>query len=328
MKAVVCTRYGKPDALEVRELPMPEPQNGQVLVRVAAASVNDFDWGLISGRPVLVRFFNGFFHPRVRIPGCDVAGRVVAVGGGVTRHRPGDRVFGDLSGCGFGAFAEYVCVPETAILAMPPAMSFEQAAALPQAGVLAMQALVDAAPVADGQRLLFNGAGGGVGTLGLQIAKRHDVEVTCVDRADKLDGLVALGADRVLDYRKVDFTRTGDRYHTIIDAKTSRSPLAYARALTPDGRYVTVGGLMRRVAQMLLLRGLIRRRSGKRFIMIALQPNRHLDVLAAHCATGEVVPVLDRRYALDEIRPAMERFVAAEHRGKVIIRIGGEEGDA
>lgn len=321
MRAAVCTRYGDVDVLGVGNAPQPVPGKHQVLVRVAAASLNDFDWGLVSGRPLIVRFFNGFFRPRVRIPGCDVAGRVVAAGSEVTRHAPGDRVLGDLSGCGFGAFAEYVCVPETALVPMPPGMSFEQAAALPQAGVLAMQALLDAAPVADGQRLLFNGAGGGVGTLGLQIAKQRDVEVTCVDSADKLDLLRALGADHVIDYRQVDFTRTGERYDTIVDTKTSRSPFAHARALKPGGRYVTVGGHLGKIAQMLLAAPLLKRRTGCRFIMVTLVPNRHLEDLCQRVQTGKLTPILDDSFGLEQIADALRCLVAARHQGKVVIRI-------
>jgi len=326
MKAAVCSRYGGVDVLEIRQRPKPVPGPDQVLVRVLAASMNDFDWGLVSGRPVIVRFFNGFLRPRVQIPGCDVAGRVEAVGRNVNGFRAGDRVFGDLSGCGFGAFAEYVCAPPSALLAMPDGMSCEEAAAIPQAGTLALQALLDAAPVTDGQKLLFNGAGGGVGTLGLQVARQWDVDVTCVDSADKLDMLTALGANRVIDYREVDFTRTGEQYDTIVDTKTSRSPFAHARALKPGGRYVTVGGSLLRIAQMLLFAPLIRRWSDRHFTMIALVPNRHLGYLVDRVRMGRVQPVLDGICELDEIREAMARFVAARHRGKVIIRMEGEEG--
>ena len=323
MRAATCYRYGDADVLTVREVPRPVPGKGQVLVRVLAASMNDFDWGLVSGRPVIVRFFNGFLRPRVQIPGCDVAGRVVEVGSDASRYRPGDRVFGDLSSCGFGAFAEYVCVPETALVPMPEGMSFDQAAATPQAAVLALQALLDAAPVADGQRLLFNGAGGGVGTFGLQLARQWDVEITCVDRADKLDMLRALGADHVIDYRTVDFTRTGERYDTIVDAKTSRSPFAHTRALKPGGCYVTVGGYLRRIAQMLLFRRALGLRDGKRFAMVALAPNRHLAYLCERFVSGAVTPVLDRVFELEETAEALRYFVESRHRGKVIVRMEG-----
>lgn len=321
MKALVCSGYGPPASLRLLEVDRPEPAPGEVLVRVRAASINDLDLGLIRGRPLLVRAFNGVFRPKVRIAGCDVAGEVAAVGAGVSRLEPGDAVFGDLCECGFGAFAEYVCAPERALVKKPARLNFAQAAAIPQAGVLAAQALFDYRPIEAGQRILINGAGGGVGTLGLQLARQWDVTVTCVDSADKLDMLRDLGADHVIDYAATDFTRTGERYDLIVDTKTTRGPGAYLRALADDGIYATVGGSMGCIGRV-LLRGKLRRGAdGRRLHVVALAANKRLEALGALCEAGTLVPVVDRSFPLTQTPAALQRFAAALHRGKIIVTV-------
>src|SRR5688572_17625797 len=240
MKALIRDRYGLPDVLEVREIEQPTPLQGEVLVRVHAASINDWDWGLLQG-PTLP-FSRA--APRA-ILGSDVAGRVAALGSGVERFRVGDEVYGDLSRFGprgWGGFAEYVCARERALVLKPARMTVEQAAALPQAGQLAVQGRAANGPLKPGQTILINASGGGVGTIGVQLAKVHDVEVTGVDRASKLEMMRGVGFDHVIDYEQEDFTRTGRRYDLILDTKTNRSPFEYARALTPKGTYATVGG--------------------------------------------------------------------------------------
>ncbi len=234
-------RYGPPEVLELRDVAKPAPKADEVLVRVVAASVNDWDWGLLRGAPVN-RVLSGLFTPGVHILGGDIAGRVEAAGSGVKAFQPGDEVYGDLCMSGFGAFAEYACAPEACLARKPARMTFEHAAAIPQAGTLAVQGLIDVGRIQSGQKLLLNGAGGGVGTFALQIARVHDVEVTAVDKASKLDMLRAMGAEHVVDYLREDFTRGEKRYDLILDVRTNRSPFAYARALTPSGTYVTVGG--------------------------------------------------------------------------------------
>jgi NADPH:quinone reductase-like Zn-dependent oxidoreductase len=322
VKAIVCERYGDVDVVEYREVATPEPRDDQVLVEVHAAALNDFDLGLIRGRPVIVRLFNGAFRPKVRIPGCDVAGTVVRAGRAASRFAPGDTVFGDLSGCGFGAFAEYVCVPESALVAMPANASFAEAAALPQAVVLAMQGLFECGVPGVGDRVLLNGAGGGVGTFALQIAMRHGAEVTCVDSSDKLGLLAGLGADHVIDYAVADFTRRGP-YDLILDTKTNRSPGAYLRALAPGGAYVTVGGSMRRIAQMLAAAPFARR-SGKRLHMVTLVANRGLEQARDWLAERSVLPVLDSSWPLEQTAGALRHFAEARHRGKVIVEVRAE----
>lgn len=313
--------YGGPDVLRVEDVERPQPGASEVLVRVRAASVNDWDWGLIRGE-ITNRLLNGPLSPRRKIPGCDAAGEVEAVGSNVSSFSPGDKVYGDLCVSGFGAFAEYVSAPAESFYRMPQDMSFEQAAAVPQAAMLAVQGLFDVGRVDAGkQRVLLNGAGGGVGTFAVQLLRDHDVHITCVDRGDKLEALQNLGADRVLDYRQEDFTSTGERYDLILDPKTNRSPFAYLRALTADGIYATVGGQNSRLLQAFLLSRYIQRRHGKQVRIVALKPNKDLALMNREFEAGRVVPVIDSTYELADAAEAMRRFVAADQLGKVIIRI-------
>jgi NADPH:quinone reductase-like Zn-dependent oxidoreductase len=231
LKAIIATNYGGPERLQLKEVDKPSPGANEVLVKVFAVAINDWDWALLQG-DFVNRLLNGFSKPRRQIFGSDVAGRVEAVGKKVTRFRVGDEVFGDLSGS-WGGFAEYVCADENALAHKPAVMSFEQAASIPQAGMLAVQGLIDAGRVKSGEKVLLNGAGGGVGTFALQILKPLGVEVTAVDTAEKLAMLRNLGAEHTLDYKMRDFTKTGARYDLILDTKTNRSPLEYLRALIP-----------------------------------------------------------------------------------------------
>ncbi len=319
MKAVVMESYGTPDVLELRDVAKPTPKADEVLVRVHAASINDWDWGMLRGTSFLIRILNGLFTPRVRIIGCDIAGRVEAVGEDVKAFQPGDEVYGDLSMSGFGAFAEYACTPEAGLARKPPRMTFEQAAAIPQAGMLAVQGLIDVGRIQSGQKLLLNGAGGGVGTFALQIAKLYDVEVTAVDKPGKLDMLRAMGADHVIDYLKEDFTNGGKCYDLILDVKTNRSPFAYARALNPNGAYVTVGGSIPRLLQALVLSPLISRLSHKHVRMVGLKQNKDLGYMNELFEAGKLVPVIDRAYKLAEVPEAFRLFGTGDHKGKIIV---------
>ncbi len=318
---MVCRRYGSPALLRQEDVPTPRPAAGEVLVKVRCAAINDFDLGLLQGQPLVVRAFNGWLRPKVRIIGCEMAGEVMAVGPEVSTLAPGDAVFGDLSEHGFGAFAEFLCAPAAALRRMPAGLSFAQAVAIPHAGALAAQALFDDRPIESGQRILFNGAGGGVGTLGVQLARQWDVTVTCVDSADKLDMLRRIGADHVIDYRATDFTRTGERYHRIVDTRTTRGPSDYLRALADGGIYATVGGSMPRIAQCLARARLRAPPGGRHLRMVVLEANRHLERLAALCESGKLVPVLDRSYPLAEVPAALQRFAAARHQGKIVITV-------
>ena len=322
MKAVVFKRYGSPDVLELKEVEKPTPADDEVLVRVHAVSLNDWDYGAMLGGDLVNRLFFGLVRPKPtrRILGSDVAGRVEAVGRKVTRFQIGDEVFGDLSGR-WGGFAEYVSARESALERKPPGMTFEQAAAIPQAFLLAWQALRDKARIQAGQTLLVNGGGGGVGTFAIQIAKAHGLQVTAVDSAEKLDLMRSLGADEVLDYRREDFTRSGRLYDRILDVKTSRSVLDCARALEPDGVYVTVGGSMPRLFEALLLTPWLRLTTRKSARLLALKANKDLLDIQAFFESGKVVPVIDGPYSLEDVPKAFRLFGEGRHKGKVVITV-------
>ena len=319
MMAAVMRHFGGPEMLEVRRVPRPAPGAGEILVRVRAASINDWDWNLLRGTPFVNRLLNGVFRPRRRILGCDVAGRVEAVGSGASRYQAGDEVFGDVSSSGFGAFADFVCAPEIAFARKPAGMSFEQAAAIPQAGMLAVQGLIDVGRIAAGQEVLLNGAGGGVGTFALQLARLHGAVVTAVDSAGKLAMLRALGADRVVDFEREDFSRGGRRYDLILDAKTARWPWHYARVLKPGGVYVSVGGSMRLLLLALLISPVIRLCYRTRFRLVVLKPNKDLLYLAGLFEAGQLEAVIDGPYRLAEIEDAFRHYGTARHKGKIIV---------
>ncbi|MFQ5651031.1 MAG: NAD(P)-dependent alcohol dehydrogenase [bacterium] len=320
MTAIVYTKYGPPDVLELKEVEEPTPKDDEVLVEVHAASINDWDWGLLQGTPFLGRLVagGGLLKPKHRILGSDIAGRIEAVGQNVEKFRPGDEVYGDLSG-DWGGFAEYVCARENALALKPTSMTFAEAAAIPQAGMLALQGLRDTGQIQPGQKLLINGAGGGVGTFALQIAKLYGVEVTGVDSSEKLDMLRTMGADQVIDYTREDFTKTGQCYDLILDVKTNRSIFDYARALSPNGTYVTVGGSLARIFQALILGPWISMVSKKNIRIVALKPNIDLAYMNELFEAGKVVPVIDGPYKLGEVPKAFRRFGEGDHKGKVVI---------
>ena len=318
MKAIVYTKYGTPDALQFKEVARPAPRDDEVLIRVHAVSINDWDWGLLQGVPLANRLNNGLLKPKNKILGSDIAGRVETLGKSAKRFKPGDEVYGDLSGR-WGGFAEYVCARESSLSLKPPGMSFVEAAAIPQAAMLAVQGLLDKGQIRQGQKLLINGAGGGVGTLGVQIAKLHGVQVTGVDSSGKLDMLRTMGFDQVIDYTKEDFTRSGQCYDLILDVKTNRSVFAYTRALCPHGVYVTVGGSTVRLLQALLLGPWISLITKKRIRMVLLKPNKDLAYMNELFEAGKLKPVIDGPYKLSQLPEAMRHFGQGNHKGKVVI---------
>lgn len=318
MKALIRDRYGLPDVLAVREVERPVPRPGEVLVQVHAVSINDWDWGLLQG-PTLP-FMRS---PPKPILGSDVAGLVVALGSGAKRFQVGDPVYGDLSRFGprgWGGFAEYVCAPERSLVPKPERMTFVQAAALPQAGQLAVQGLFAGGPLKAGQKVLINGAGGGVGTIGVQLAKPHGVEVTGVDSAMKFEMMRSIGFDHVIDYQREDFTTNGKRYDLIIDTKTTRTPAAYERSLNPGGTYATVGGPEMKVLFGIMLAGWVRGlATGKRLRLVGLKTNRDLPYLSAQFEAGNLVPVIDGPFTLSQGVDALRHFGSGNHKGKVVI---------
>lgn len=320
MKAIVFTQYGTPDVLALKEVDLPVPKDDEVLVKVSAVSLNDWDLALVNG-DFVNRLLNGVRKPKRTIVGSDIAGRVEAVGKNIRKFKLGDEVFGDLSGR-WGGLAEYVCAHEDQLAIKPSTMTFEQAAAIPQAGMLAVQGLIDVGKLRSGQALLINGAGGGVGSLGVQIAKQFDVEITGVDSAGKLEMMRSLGFDHVIDYAREDFTKTGKQYDLILDAKTNRSVFDYLRALRPNGVYVTVGGSIRRLLQIFMLGPSISRIYKKKVALVALKPNKDLDYMSDLFIDGKLTPVIDGYYTLEQFREAFALYAEARQKGKVVISLG------
>jgi NADPH:quinone reductase-like Zn-dependent oxidoreductase len=323
MKAIVFTRYGTPDDLELKDVPRPEPKAGELLVKVHASSINSWDWEYLNGTPFVNRLVFGLFKPKPgkQRLGADIAGTVEAVGRDVTRFRPGDEVFGDLWDR-WGGFAEYACADQDAVEAKPENLTFEEAAAVPQAGVLALQALRQADQQELGQAVLINGAGGGVGTFAIQLAKLSGAEVTGVDAAHKLDVVRELGADHVIDFPTQDFANLGKPYDLIVDCQGTRPMSVIKRVLAPCGTYAMVGGQMRRVRQLWLHNAFGRFTGENRKLRVVMEgPNKGLAELARLLETKQLVPVIDRAYRLAEVPKALSYFGEGRHKGKIAVLI-------
>jgi NADPH:quinone reductase-like Zn-dependent oxidoreductase len=326
MKAIVATKYGPPDVLEFRQVEKPTPKDNEVLVKVHAASLNAYDWHLLTADIFLVRLMGGALTaPKVQTPGADVAGRVEAVGRNVTQFQPGDAVFGDLAGSGHGTFAEYVCAREDALVLKPANITFEQAAAVPMAAVTALQGLRDVGKIQSGQKVLINGASGGVGTFAVQIAKSFGAEVTAVCSARNLDMARSIGADQVIDYMQEDFTRNGQHYDLIFAANGYHPIRDYKRALSPSGIYVMAGGSTPQMFEALLLGSWFSRSGNKKMTHVSAKPNKQdLAFVSALLESGKVVPVIDRCYPLSAAAEALRYLGEGHARGKVVITAGQE----
>jgi NADPH:quinone reductase-like Zn-dependent oxidoreductase len=324
MKAIVQDRYGPPDVLELKDVAKPAPGDNEVLVRVHAAAVNALDWHYMRGDPYVARLSMGLRRPKVRIRGRDFAGRVEAVGRGVGRLRAGDEVYGEAD----GAFAEYVSAPDGRVDPKPANLTFEQAAAVPVAGNTALMGLRDIARVHPGQRVLINGASGGVGTFAVQIAKSLGAEVTGVCSARNTDLVRSIGADHVVDYTSEDFTRNGQRYDVVFDLVGNRSLTDCRRALTPEGTLVLSGGGVSEGGSLigpmaLFIKGqLLSRFVGHRLLSFTEQPSReNLAALRERIESGAVTPVVDRTYPLSDVPEAI-RYLEVEHaRAKVVVTV-------
>jgi NADPH:quinone reductase-like Zn-dependent oxidoreductase len=325
MKAVVYTEYGPPDVLQLRETEKPAPKDDEVLVKVHAVSVNAADWRLLMARPFLARLHSGLLRPRLQVLGSDVAGTVEAVGKNVRQFQPGDAVFGDLARYGWGGFAEYACANEDAFASKPASISFEEAATLPMAGTAALQGLRDTGKIRPGQRVLINGASGGVGTFAVQVAKHLGAEVTAVCSTGKVDLVRSLGADHVIDYTREDFTKGEQRYDLIFAANGYHPILDYKRALSPEGRYVMAGGSSPQLFQALLLGPLVFMVGGKKMGVAHARANREdLALLVQLFEAGKVKPVIDKRYPLSGVPEAIRYLVDGHSRGKVVINVEQE----
>ena len=321
MKAIVFNQYGTPAVLTLAEVPQPLPKDHEVLIKVHAVAVNAADHHLLSGPVPRIMGF-GLLKPKDKILGSDVAGRVEAVGKDVTQFKVGDEVFGELSGIGFGGFAEYVCAPETLLVQKPANLNFVQAAAVPMPAVTALQALQGKGHVQAGQRVLIQGASGGVGTFAVQIAKALGAKVTAVTSTKKQELLRSLGADYVIDYTKEDFTKGSQRYDLILGVNGYRSIADYRRALTPQGTYVMVGGAGGQMFQAMLLGPLVSRKGGQTVVNMLARPNQNdLSFVKELIEAGKVTPALDRTYPLAETADAV-RYVGEGHAaGKVVVTV-------
>ena len=322
MKAIIYTEYGSPDVLRLEEVEQPVPAAGEVLIRVRASSLNAADRYLMRGEPFLLRLSSGLRRPKNPRLGGDVAGVVEATGRDVRDFRPGDAVYADVSGSGLGGFGEYVAVPEHLVAPKPENLSFEAAAAVPLAGVTALQGVRDVGRVGPGQRVLIHGASGGVGTFALQIARALGAEVTAVVSPRNVEMARSLGADHVIDYTREDFSRNGRRYDVIIAANGRRSLADYRRALVDGGVLVTTGGTMGQIFQSLLLGPLVSAAGNRKVRSLAAKPNRDdLLTLKQWIEAGKITPVIDDCYPLSEVAAAMRHMIETRPRGKLVITV-------
>jgi NADPH:quinone reductase-like Zn-dependent oxidoreductase len=322
MKAIVYTKYGSPDVLHLEEVEKTIFNENQVLVKVHAASINASDWHYLTADPFPMRLIGGLFKPNNTILGVDVAGCVEAVGRNVKQFQPGEAVFGDIFGLGSGGFAEYVAVPESALALKPSNISFEQAAAVPVAAVTALQGLRDQGRIQPGQKILINGASGGVGTFAVQIAKAFGAEVTAVCSPRNLELARSLGADHVIDYTTDDFTQNGRQYDLIMAVNGYQPLAAYQRALTSHGIYVFVGGLPAQIFQALFLGPLMSKSTGRKLTSCMKKAN-HKDLLFIRdlLEEGKIRPVIDECYPLSKTAEAFRYFEKGHARGKVVITV-------
>jgi NADPH:quinone reductase-like Zn-dependent oxidoreductase len=321
MKAIVYTKYGPPDVLQLREIEKPVPKDHQVLVKVHAASANALDYRRFEKQSLFGRFGDEVLLKAInKVLGADIAGRVEAVGAAVKQFQPGDEVFGVAP----GAFAEYVCAAENKLALKPANLSFEAAAAVPVAAFTALQGLRDKGGIQPGQKVLIHGAGGGVGTFAVQLAKSFGAEVTAVCSTRNLEMARSIGADHVIDYTKEDFTKNGQRYDLIAAVNGYHPIFAYRRALNPSGTYVVLGGSLAQIFQAMLLGPLVSKIGSKKmgFMGIAKSNQKDLVYLGELLEAGKVVPVIDKCYPLSEVADAIQYLVEGHARGKVVITVG------
>jgi NADPH:quinone reductase-like Zn-dependent oxidoreductase len=320
MRAVIYERYGSPDVLHLAEVEKPVPTDNQLLIKIHAVSINGSDREGLIGKPFYVRA-GGLLNPGHPILGSDIAGRVESAGKNNKEFKVGDELFGELPGY-HGGFAEYVCTRGSTLALKPANLTFEEAAAIPQAGVIALQGIREKGQVKPGQKVLINGAGGSAGSFAIQLAKLYGAEVTGVDNAGKLDFIRSLGADHVIDYTRDDFTRNGKHYDLILDLIAHRSIFAYKRALRPNGTYFFVGGSVAVLFQILLLGPWIKRTAAKNIRLLAVPQNRKdLIAITELCQAGKIVPVIDKRFPLNEVPEALRYVGEGYAKGKVVITV-------
>jgi NADPH:quinone reductase-like Zn-dependent oxidoreductase len=320
MKAVVYTKYGSPDVIQIKDVEKPEPTDDEMLIKIHAASVNAYDWHFLTADIFLIRLMGGgLLKPKNTRLGADIAGRVEAVGRNVNQFQPGDEVFGDI---GHGGFAEYACAPESRLALKPVNLSFEESAAVPMAALTALQGLRDEGQIRPGQKVLINGASGGVGTFAVQIAKSFGAEVTAVCSPRNLEQARSIGADQVIDYTREDFTQNGQQYDLILAANGYHSLSDYRRALTPQGIYVMAGGSTAQIFEAMLLGSWMSKKGGKKLGGVSAKVDqKDLGFIKELIEAGKVVPVIDKRYPLSEAAEALRYLGAGHARGKVVITV-------
>ena len=318
MKAIVYEKYGPPEVLQLKEVEKPTPKDEEVLVKIHATAINSADGTLMRGKPFLGRLWQGLLKPKNKILGADIAGKVEAVGKNVKQFKPGDEVFGDISDIGFGGFAEYVAVPEKVLLQKPTNLKYEEAAALPAASVVALQGLRNHGQIKHGQKVLINGAGGGIGSFAVQIAKSFGAEVTGVCSTKKLDMVRSIGADHVIDYTKEDFTKSGQLYDLIFDLHVSHSISEYKRALAPNGAYIACDFN----PTSLFLGPLISLFGSKKVKSYLARINAEdLTYIKELIEAGKIRPVIDRRFPLNDVADAIQYYEEKHSQGKIIITV-------
>ena len=322
MKAIIQTAYGEPsEVLEIREIEKPAPKDDEVLIKIQASSITFGDLTAVKGEPFIGRLWTGLREPKIKTPGKDVAGVIEAVGSDVKQFKPGDEVFSDVSECGWGAFAEYVSVPENAIVQKPANITFEAAAAVPESAVVALQGLRNKGNIQSGQKVLIYGASGGIGSFADQIAKSFDTEVTGVCSTRNVEMVRALGTDHVIDYTQEDFTQNGMQYDLILAAAGYRSIFDYKRALAPGGHYVVTGGEMAQIFQPMLL-GPLASSGGRTMTNLSMKSDKEdLAFVKDLIEAGKVAPVIDKSYPLSKLPEAFKYYAEGRSRGKVVVTI-------
>lgn len=318
MKAVVYEKYGPPDVLEMKEIEKPLPKEDEVLVKIHASSVNSWDWDRLTGRPYLYRLLSGIRKPKLQILGADVAGTVEAIGQKIRHFKVGDEVFGDLSEGNWGGFAEYTCAKENQLIVKPSFIGMKQAAAIPQAGTMALQALREKQNL-KGRKVLMNGGGGAVGSFAIQLAKFYGAEVTAVDTGSKFDFMKSLGADHVIDYKKENFTENGVKYDLIVDVVANQGIYDYKRALSKEGSYVLIGGKIPTALQVGLMGLMISKKQGKKIGILGIKTNQGLSDIIKLIESGNLKVVIDKSFPLKNAAEAIRYLGEGHVKGKVVI---------
>ncbi len=322
MKAFVFEKYGLPEqVLRIEEVKRPQPKENEVLVKIKATTINDFDWSIVRGKPYLLRLMYGISKPRFKISGMELSGIIEEIGTKVTAKKVGEAVYGDISNFGFGTFAEYICVPENEVLHKPDELSFEVAASLPHASTLALQALQDLGNIQKDQKILINGGGGGVGSIGLQLAKNYNCQVTGVDSGPKLEMMKKLGFDELIDYTKINFTKNGELYDLILDCKTTKPPLSFLKVLKENGTYVSIGGKISNLIRLLFWSKMLPMFSSKKLLILSLKPNDGLAKIEELILKNQLKTQIDGPYPFEEIPRLIQYFGEGLHQGKIVVTL-------